>query len=225
VVGPLRHLVAIIVVLVFVASCSATAQPPTASPASSATASPASGLVTHENALLGYRINLPDKYRLALAVVDGPNNVGHDFYVPRTEQAERDLCVREKGGDIGSPERVEDLRVAVHSNAAGISPVEFVSAPTRRIVFTSIEPTTVDGHEAVRIVQQPTGDTAYYVIRANDRLYELAPFIYSQPSLGNAGGTFAAPKGWLDQIAASFEAIPLQASPTTPTSRTTLCGN
>jgi len=179
----------------------------------------------HENAILGYRIALPDTYRLALAVVDGPNNVGHDFYVPRTEQAERDLCAREQGSDIGSPERVADLIVTVHSNAAGISPMEFASAPTRRIVFTSIEPATIDGHEAVRVVQQPTGDTAYYVIRANDRLYELAPFIYSQPSLGHAGGTFAAPRGWLDQIAATFKAIPLQASPTTPPSRTRLCGN
>src|SRR6266511_1689063 len=130
-------------------------------------------------------------------------------------KADRELCERERGSHTGSPDRVDDLRVSVSRNDAGISPVEFVNAPNRRIVFTSVERVTIDGHEAARVVHQPSGDTAYYVISANARLYEFTPFSLSQPETN--------PKGWLDEIAKSFTVLPLE--PSSVISVQPLCGN
>lgn len=189
--------------------------PPAFRPASTATAVPANALIRHANAVLGYSIGMPPTYRLALSQLDGPNNTGQDFFSPRSEQADRELCERERGSHTGSPDRVDDLRVSVSLNDAGISPVEFVSTPNRRIVFTSVERVTLDGHEAARVVHQPSGDTAYYVISANARLYELTPFSLSQPETN--------PKGWLDEIAKSFTVLPLE--PSSVISVQPLCGN
>lgn len=177
---------------------------------------PATGLVTHENPILGYRIGLPNMYRRALSVEEG-RNVGVDVYTPRTETEDRELCRREQGSGLQSPERAADLRLAVHANVAGGSAVDFATAQNRKIAFTSVESITINGREAAKVVHQPSGDTAYYVIRANDRLYELTPLLLSTPA--------TQPKGWLDQIAASFRAIPLQAPSIPPASGTTLCGN
>ena len=181
----------------------------------SPTASPARGIVTHENATLGYRISLPVKYRRALSVVG--QNVSVDVYTLRTEQEDRELCVREQGSGLQSPERVADLRVAMHGNVGGMSALEFANAPSQRLVSTTVEPATIDGRDAAKVVHQPSGDTAYYVIRANDRIYEVAPLLVTIPS--------TQPKGWLDQIVASFRAIPFAASSTAPASPTALCGN
>ena len=197
-----------------VATPAATRTPaPVSRPISSATAVPVSALAMHENPALGCRIGMPPTYRLALSVVDG-GNVGHDAYTPRSEAEDRALCQRE--GQEQSPERVEDLRVVVHGNSAGMSPVAFLSTPNRRMAFTSVEATTLNGHQAAKVVHQPSGDTAYYVISANGRLYELIPFLLEQPT--------TQPRGWLDQIAASFGTIPFQPSATTPSSPRTLCG-
>jgi hypothetical protein len=43
------------------------------------------------------------------------------------------------------------------------------------------------------------------VVRAGDRLYELAPLIFEQPT--------SQPKGWLDQIVGTFKVIAAQAAP------------
>lgn len=190
--------------------------PPAFRPLSSATPVPASALVTHANAPLGYSISLPPAYRRVLSVVDG-DTAGSDFFVPRTPAEERDLCLRSQGDGGKAPERVADIRVVAHPNPSGASPVEFLSTPTRRIVFTKVESLTVAGFEAARVVHQPSGDTAYYVIRANNRLYELAPYIMEQPT--------TQPKGWLDEVAATFKTIPSQAAPVTSASQRMLCAN
>lgn len=187
---------------------------PVSRPVSSATAVPASALAMHANPALGYRIGLPPTYRLALSVVDG-ENLGHDAFTPRSEAEDSALCARE--GQQQSPERVADIRVVVHSNSAGVSPVAFLSTPNRRMAFASVEATTINGLQTAKVVHQPSGDTAYYVISANGRLYELIPFLLEQPT--------TQPKGWLDQIALSFGTVPFQPSPTTPPSRRTLCAS
>jgi len=179
-------------------------------------ASPAPGLVAHENAALGYRIGLPTRYRLALSNLE-PDGSGQDFYSPRSEEEDRALCEREKGSHVGSPDRVADLRVTVHASR-GRSAVEFVSAPIRHTIFTTIEELSISGHEAARVVHLPSGETAYFVIQANDRLYEIAPLLSSSTP------TDTTPAGWLDQIALSFAAIPVRApSGPVPSSRP-LCG-
>src|SRR6266511_4943608 len=159
--------------------------PPAFRPASTATAVPANALIRHANTVLGYSIGMPPTYRLALSQLDGPNNTGQDFFSPRSEQADRELCERERGSHTGSPDRVDDLRVSVSRN------------------------------DAARVVHQPSGDTAYYVISANARLYEFTPFSLSQPETN--------PKGWLDEIAKSFTVLPLE--PSSVISVQPLCGN
>jgi hypothetical protein len=64
-------------------------------------------------------------------------------------------------------------------------------------------------------VHQPSGDTASYVIAANGRLYEIAPLTYEQPT--------TQPKGWLDQIASTFRALPVQGISVVPPAQS-LCG-
>ncbi len=187
--------------------------PPPFRPASSATAVPASSLVAHANPFLGYSIGFPASYRRALSVVDG-EGIGSDFFVPRSEQAERDLCATRQGS-ADAPERVADVRIVANPNPAGTSPVDFANAPSRRIAFTTVESTTVAGFAAARVVHQPSGDTAYYVISANGRLYEIAPYIMEQPT--------TQPKGWLDQIASSFKTVPVQVTATTPPNQRQLC--
>lgn len=186
--------------------------PPAFRPAASPV--PQAALVPYSNASLGYTISLPRSYRLALSNVD-TQNTGVDFFSPRSVTEDSQLCARERGSDLQAPERVADLRVVVHSNPAGATPVGFASAANRRLAFTSVVATTVGGLDAAKVVHQPSGDTAYYVISANGRLYEIAPFIFEQPT--------TQPKGWLDQIAGSFKATPPQplanAAP-----RRTLCG-
>jgi len=135
--------------------------PPAFRPASSATPVPASALVPQPNPFLGYSINVPPGYRRAASVVESAAT-GHDIYTSRTAQQDSDLCRQEQQKGSDSPERISDFKVGVYANPSGASPVDFANAPNRRIAFTTIEPTTVAGDPAARVVHQPSGDTAYY---------------------------------------------------------------
>jgi hypothetical protein len=195
-------------------SSSAVIVPPR-SPSPSPTSSPSPTLApgTFESSALGYRIRPPDGYRrYATLIVPGPDGVGVDFFTLRTDAQEREMCVRQKGSDLPPRETVSDLQIRVVSNTGGMSAVDYANAPNRRIVFTTIQATTVNGYEAAKIVHQQGGDTSRYVIRANDRIYEISPAQDEQPS--------PLPKGWLDQIAATFTAIPPDASPAAVDTRT-----
>ena len=196
---------------------SATGTPPSptgsTSPSPTRSSSPTLAPGTFENPTLGYRIRPPDGYRrYATLLVPGPDGVGVDFFTLRTDAQERDLCVRQKGSDLPARETTSDLQIRVVSNPSGMSAVDYASAPNRRVVFTTIQPTTVSGYEAAKIVHQPSGDTSSYVIRANDRIYEISPGQDEQPS--------QLPKGWLDQIVATFNAITPDASPPATDTRT-----
>jgi len=113
---------------------------------------PASALIPHANPLLGYTMKLPASYRLAVSVAD-TQNAGHDVYTHRDEAADRALCVGELQNQSESPERVADFKVGVYSNANAVSPVAFAASPNRRMAFTSIQSTTIDGHAAARVVR------------------------------------------------------------------------
>lgn len=182
---------------------------PTPVVTATASASPANAPGTFENLTLGYRITLPKDYRRSRsAIVTGQAEaLGNDYYTLQSEVDERAQCLRD-GGDVGFPQsadRDSDVVVQVARNVSAMSPLEFANQPNRRIVFTSVEPATIEGHEAARVVHQPTGDTAYYVIRANDRMYVLGPTQSSLPS--------RLAKGWIDDIANTFVAIAPQAFP------------
>src|SRR6266568_387199 len=74
---------------------------PTASPTTTPTASPLPP-GTFENAILGYRITLPQGYRRGSArIFTGPGVfLGDDAYTPQTEQQARERCLNDSG-DIG----------------------------------------------------------------------------------------------------------------------------
>lgn len=185
--------------------------PPAFRPASTAPLPPETALVPHTNAYSGYSIKLPPAYRRAAVLVDA-DNTGRDIYTPRSAQEDQTICSRRPAGPP-APERVADVKVAVHANPNGVSPTSFASAAERRLALTSVVGTTIGGHEAAKVVHQPSGDTAYYVVAANGRLYEIAPMLFEQPT--------TQPAGWLDQIANTFSARAPQAE--VPASTGPLC--
>lgn len=175
-------------------------------------AAPADGpfrdLVPRENAALGYRLSLPARYRLAHSVAE-PGNVGTDYYTPRTEEEMREAC---RAGGFGL-QQATDVQVVVQARGGVVSPVDAV----RHTLFTATERLAVSGYDAARVVNLPSGETAYYVISANDRLYEITPAVGSQPAppeLTSSG---------FDQIVSTFTAIPIVPVSAAPPRRT-LCG-
>ena len=184
---------------------------PTAAPAvtaspTSASASPVTS-ATVENATLGYRLALPAGYRRSIAnIVAGQDAVlGSDLYTTETERQAREKC-QSDSGDVGfrSPDQDPDVSVVVSRNVVGISAVEWVTtprAPGAQPLSTHqrVESVTIAGLEAVRLVQDnASAYTTVFVVRANDRVYEIgAPF----------GVPTRLPKTWLDGIATTFVAV------------------
>lgn len=168
-------------------------------------ASPADGpyrdLVAREDPALGYRISLPAVHRIAHSVAE-PDNTGSDIYTSRSESEQVEAC---RVGGFATL-AIADIQIVVRSNAAGAAPIDVA----RHALFQATEQTTIASHPAARVVRLPTGDTAMYVIGANDRLYEITP------------GRDVTPAG-LDQIVSTFVAIPLAPAASSPLRRT-LCG-
>lgn len=178
--------------------------PPAFRPPSSATAVPPAALVAHPNPALGYSIGAPAAYRVAGSRV-GTASSGQDIFTPRTREEDVALCRREQQGGMPAAERVADFSVTVSANPSGMSPAAYADAPNRRLEFVSLEQTSINGLAAVRVVHQPSGDTASYVIASDGRLYHIAPLVYEQPT--------TQPKGWLDAIAATFRPLPVVNGP------------
>lgn len=208
------------------ASCTATVQSPSASPsavvaptptrssAPSATATPTSGIVTYDSPILGYRISLPATYRrLSPVLFTGePEILGRDTYTLQTEQQEREECLHDLG-DLPSPSAAALLFVEAYRNVASVSAAEWVSTP--RVpgaqplsMHRRVEPVTIGGREAVRLVaDNATAEVHLFVIRADDRIYVITPTMWVSP-----------PQHQLASIAATFEATARQPFPTpTPT--------
>ena len=212
-----RRGAATIAMLMLFASCTATVQQPSASPtggiAASPTASPSpsattSGVVTYDNPILGYRISLPATYRRLSPVVfvAQPEILGRDTYTLLTEQEEREECLRDLG-DIPSPAMTALLFVEAYRNVAGVSAAEWVSTQPLS-VQRKVEPVTIGGREAVRLVaDNATAEIQLFAIRADDRIYVITPTMW--PSLHQ-----------LADIAATFGTVARQpfptATPTTP---------
>lgn len=172
-------------------------------------------LVAHASPVLGYRIELPEGYRLSRALVlpaaQGQGMVGHDGYVPRSEADELELCLRSKDGGPQARAREFDVRIEAHRDVSGTSISDWIQSTGQAPLFTTTETLTVNGYDAARVVHKKSGDTALYVIRANDRFYVITRELHAVPS--------SQPKGWMDQIATTFTAIPaIDAAPTLPKS-------
>ena len=215
---------------------STTSSPPvTAAPAPTSPAAPATatvsptaraGFVTLESPILGYRITMPDPYRRLRFVVNSGSAgaLGSETYTRRTELEERELCLRFQG-DLPPREWETDVVILTYRNVDNVSAAQFANTPfvpdgQAFSTHRTIEPVTIDGRDAVRLVWEPTkgGQTAGYVISANGRMYVMMPPVSSQPS--------ELPKGWLDDIATSFRAVTPQPAPApTPSSAPTpRCG-
>lgn len=185
-----------------------------ASPAASA---PSANATVVENRTLGYRLTLPAAgYRRSSATVDSTTGSrgGSDMYTLKTEQELRDEC-RQDLGHVGPGNvRPTDLRVTVHLDVGSASAYEWVTTPRVSGGGTlsdayRVERTSVAGHEAVRLhVAAVTGsaETAFYVLRANGRIYEIAP--------AYGGGVTGPPPGWLDGIAQTFGTLAPDPFPT-----------
>ena len=202
--------------------------PTSAVPSATASASPTAraGFVTHDSPILGYRITMPDPYRRLRFVVNSGSaeTLGSETYTRRTESEEHDLCLRSQG-EVPPREWESDVVILTYRNVDNLSAARWASVP--RVpdgqafgLHKTIEPVTVDGRDAVRLVWEPTkgGDTAGYVISASGRMYVVMPALSALPS--------QLAKGWLDDIATSFRAItPLPApAPTPSTAPTPRCG-
>lgn len=207
----------------------AAASPTSAVAPAPATASPTgrAGFATHENPILGYRISLPDAYRRLTSVVltGGGENLGSELFTRRTELEERELCLRHQGG-VPPPEWETDVVILIYRNIGNVPAAQWANTPRvpdgqALSTHRTVEPFTVDGRQAVRLVWEQTkgGETAGYLISANERMYVLMPPVSSLPS--------QLPKGWLDDIATSFRAIAPQPppAPTGSPSPTPRCGN
>lgn len=184
-------------------------------PSATATASPTAraGFATHESAILGYRITMPDPYRRLSFVVNSGSaeTLGSETYTRRTELEERELCLRSQGG-VPPREWETDVVILTYRNVDNVTAAQFASTP--RVpgaqAFSAnrtMERVTIDGRDAIRLVWEPTkgGETAGYVIPANARMYVLMPPVSSLPS--------QLPKGWVDDIATTFRAIAPQPAP------------
>ena len=198
----------------------------TATAAATASATARAGFVTHESPILGYRVTMPDPYRRLRFVVNSGSAgaLGSETYTRRTELEERELCLRSQG-DLPPREWETDVVILTYRNVDNVSAAQFANKPfvpdgQALSTHRTIEPVTIDGRDAVRLVWEPTkgGETAGYVISANGRMYVMMPPLAELPS--------QLPKGWLDDIATSFRAVTPQPAPApTPSSAPTpRCG-
>jgi hypothetical protein len=86
------------------------------------TSRPAPGLVTHENSILSYRIDLPEaRRRSASGIAAGSEEgLGYDLYTARTEAADREACRSDAGGQP-RPDGEPDITIRASRNRAGLS--------------------------------------------------------------------------------------------------------
>lgn len=203
--------------------------PPTgaASPSANATLSPNRSPVaaqvspsptprgTHENLVLGYRITLPEGYRRSSAiVVTAPGHaLGSDTYTVVTEEEERAACKQDAGHFPRVP-ALPDIHIAASRNPQGLSAHEWATTPRQpggAVLSThqKVEPTTIGGNAAVRLVQDnATATTTAFVVRDGDRTFQITS--------GNSSSTL--PRTWLDDIAKTFATVSPNAFPSaTPT--------
>lgn len=183
---------------------------PSGSPAPAQVSPSPTARGAHENLILGYRITLPDGYRRFLARLNttGGDALGDDFYTTRTEQEEREAC-RQDIGHLPTFRDPPDIGIAAWRNPGGLSPREWATTPRQPGGFVmsthqKVEPTTIGGQEAVRLVQDnATAATSAFVVRGGDRMYEIRP--------AQLGSTLV--PTWLDDVARTFVVIAPQPFP------------
>lgn len=181
--------------------------PPTAAPAAVTSATPGPSATplppgTYENLILGYRVTLPETYRLSRSVLHAGQSefLGRDVHTSRTEAEERADCLQD-AGHLPSPTNALYLHVAVYRNVAGRSALEWTKASPYMAPRSTVEPTPIGGLDAAKLASKDDGKTEGYVISANDRIYVLGTDLWPTPIP-------------LDNIAATFVAIPPGPFPT-----------
>lgn len=126
--------------------------------------------------------------------------MGIDVFTPLSDRAERELNI----GDIPPAERASDFSVAAYRNAAGLSAVDWARAqPVNQ--RSTVEATTIAGHEAARIVSTDAIGDVSYAVRLDGRIYAISADIRRE------GGDTSR---FLGAIAASLEPVMPAPSPT-----------
>jgi hypothetical protein len=164
------------------------------SASSSSPAMSSAGTVVVENQTLGYRLTLPDGYRVSgTTVVPGTGSfVGREGYTLLSPAEEQALCVRENNG-TPSPDGTKTLSVEVYLNPADAPAREWANGSHLRSARVTVEAASAGNLDAARFVAD--GKSLAYAIRANQRIYVLTPDV----------GPSTHP---LDSIASTFVAIP-----------------
>ena len=172
---------------------SAAASSATPSPTPTATPLPPG---TFENKVLGYRITLPERYKLGGSrITPGlPPYLGDDTYTPQTEQQARDRCLSDSGDTGFLTYAREDVTVRVLQNPNGLSAEQWAQPLSTHMKVVAV---TINGLEAVKLVEDNAGAaTDAFVIRAGDRIYHLTPIVMPLK-----------PASILEEIAKTFVAI------------------
>jgi len=163
-------------------------------------ASAPTSLATHENAALGYRIDLRRSYRPATSSLSSSGDLlGRDVYTLLTEGEERANCMRD-GSSTPDRANAAYLHVVVFRNPAGLGATDWARKSPFATPRAAVESARVGVLEAARFVNE--GITMAYAIRANDRVYVLTPTMWLSPA-----------QHALDDIAATFAPTPPQAFP------------
>lgn len=165
----------------------------------------AAASATFENALLGYRIDLPENYRRTRSsVITTPGTLlGRDEYTFLTAAEVEADCLRDIGG-MPSRATTANLFVEAYLNTAAQSALQW--GATHRSQRSAVAPATFAGYDAARLIED--GETEAVVIGANGRFYVLTS------PMGVGFHPF-------DRIAATFNAVaplpfPAVAAPTPP---------
>ena len=186
---------------------SSAASPVTASAASTPSRSPAPP-TPFTNPTLGYLIDQPAGYRpssCASWVDGGSDPIGVDFFTPLPEREELELNV----GDIPPAERASDFSVSAYRNPDARPAAAWAGGQNVNQGAT-IEPLTLGGYEAARIVSADAPRAPSFAIRANERIYVFVVDIRRENASSDQ---------FLRAVASTIRAItpgPLPTPPSTP---------
>jgi hypothetical protein len=174
---------------------------------SSSPAVSSAGTIVVENQTLGYRLTLPERYRVSgTTIVPGSGSfVGRAGYTLLSPAEEQAFCLRDNNG-TPSPDGTKTLSVEVFLDPANASALEWAKGSHLRSARVTVEAASAGNLDAARFVAD--GKSFAYAIRANQRIYVLTPDV--GPSIHP-----------LDSIASTFVAIapsqrPALAPDTTP---------
>jgi hypothetical protein len=129
---------------------------------------------THEDSVLGFKIVLPQGYRRSVVTMgDGQEAfIGRVVYTTASAAEERAQCEQDLGDSVSQGAAAYFI-VEVYRNPSASSAAEWARNSPMKSVRATISPAAIGGPEAARFIED--GTAVAYAIRANGRIYLLAP--------------------------------------------------